>query len=398
MKNNTDYFEKLHDALGDAVITVKLPEGKIENVNHAVKTVFGYTSDECIGKSTAIFYPPEGGFLDVGRKLQTRIEQGKPILKTEQLLRRKNGEVFPSEITITFMKENSKIARVISIVRDVTDLKKSVDELIESKQQMHLFSLATSNMLWNWNLMDNSVERSIGFETAFGYSKLEIAPTIEWWMERLHPDDQERVMSLFNKAIGKGETKCSYEYRFRCRNARYAIISDQAYILRNKEGKAIRALGAMTDITIRKQAEKMLLKQNKALEQKNIALREVLSHIELEKKEIKDYVITNTENLLLPIIEKIKLNGKSLKHLNILRKCLKNLTSSFGVKVTKKETKLTSREIEVCNMIKSGLKSKEIADLLNISLRTIEKHRSHIRKKLGITNKETNLTTFLKAL
>jgi DNA-binding NarL/FixJ family response regulator len=49
-------------------------------------------------------------------------------------------------------------------------------------------------------------------------------------------------------------------------------------------------------------------------------------------------------------------------------------------------------------MVKNGLTSKEIASLLNISFLTIEKHRINIRRKLGIINKDINLTSFLKRL
>ncbi len=113
---------------------------------------------------------------------------------------------------------------------------------------------------------------------------------------------------------------------------------------------------------------------------------------------MKDNVIANAENLLLPIIEKIILKEESSKYVQLLRKNLQELTSSFGARLSDKKSKLTSREIDICNMIKNGLTSKEIAGLLNISLQTIEKHRSHIRKKLGIINKKLNLSTVLKTL
>jgi len=75
---------------------------------------------------------------------------------------------------------------------------------------------------------------------------------------------------------------------------------------------------------------------------------------------------------------------------------LGKLTSSFGSKITKKSFNLTPREIEVSNLVKGGLTSKDISNLLNISYRTIEKHRRNIRQKLGISNKRINLTSFLR--
>jgi DNA-binding NarL/FixJ family response regulator len=144
--------------------------------------------------------------------------------------------------------------------------------------------------------------------------------------------------------------------------------------------------------------EEMLQEQKKVLEQKNIALREVLEQIERGKEEIKNNVIDNVENLLLPVIQKLAIERESCNYVQLLQKTLQELTSSFGTKLIDKKAKLTSREIEICNMVKNGLTSKEIAGLLNNSLRTTEKHRANIRKKLRIINKDINLGSFLKTL
>jgi len=82
----------------------------------------------------------------------------------------------------------------------------------------------------------------------------------------------------------------------------------------------------------------------------------------------------------------------------LLQYHLEELTSSFGRKITEKSVRLTPREIEICNMVKGGLASKEISNLLNISCQTVEKHRKNIRHKLGISNKDINLTSFLQKL
>jgi len=147
----------------------------------------------------------------------------------------------------------------------------------------------------------------------------------------------------------------------------------------------------------RKQSTEMQLEYAKALEHKNITLSELLGQIEREKRQIEDNVMANIENLIFPIIQKLRLQGHSPKYLQLLQNNLKMLTSSFGRVLAKNEVKLSPREIEICNMIKYGLTSKEIAILLNTTLRTTEKHRAHIRNKLGIINKDINLTSFLKS-
>jgi len=144
------------------------------------------------------------------------------------------------------------------------------------------------------------------------------------------------------------------------------------------------------------ESEAKLQKQKSALEQKNIALGEVIAQIEVEKRRIKDDIETNVNIVVSPILEKLKKEKASAKYVTMLKYHLGKLTSSFGSKITKKSFKLTPREIEVCNLVKGGLTSKDISNLLNISYRTIEKHRKNIRHKLGISNKRINLTSFLR--
>jgi len=84
--------------------------------------------------------------------------------------------------------------------------------------------------------------------------------------------------------------------------------------------------------------------------------------------------------------------------IRLLYKNIKELTSSFGRHISKKTFKLTPREIEICDLVKNGLTSKDIAYLQNISVLTIEKHRRNIRKKLGLNNKKYNLSSYLKQM
>jgi PAS domain S-box-containing protein len=164
------------------------------------------------------------------------------------------------------------------------------------------------------------------------------------------------------------------------------------------------------EITERKKAQQALIEsesklqeQKLALEHKNIALSEIIAQIELEKKKIEDDIQNNINIVVSPIIERLKsekvtLRKYNLKYVNLLQYHLKKLTSSFGSRLTEKSFNLTPREIEICNMVKGGLASKEISNLLSISHRTIEKHRRNIRQKIGISNKNINLTSFLQKL
>jgi len=148
-----------------------------------------------------------------------------------------------------------------------------------------------------------------------------------------------------------------------------------------------------------RESEEKLTLQNTLLQEKNIALREILGQLEKEKEAIEKKILDNVNILLLPILERIKNSASQLDatYLKLLEDNLKRLSSDFGSAISRKAFKLTPREIEICNMVRSGSTTKEIARYLNISCRTVDTHRNSIRKKLEIANKGINLTTYLKS-
>ena len=148
-------------------------------------------------------------------------------------------------------------------------------------------------------------------------------------------------------------------------------------------------LGNFRDITKRKNAED-------ELRRKNEALKEILAHLEEEKVKIKKQVAQTIDKVLMPSLNKL-LNGdgSTNKYYHVqLKKNLQVLANSTGG-ILHAYSKLSPREVEICNLIKNGETSKEIAKILNISIVTVNKHRERIRKKLVISNKHVNLASYL---
>ncbi|UCG61515.1 MAG: GAF domain-containing protein [Candidatus Zixiibacteriota bacterium] len=147
-----------------------------------------------------------------------------------------------------------------------------------------------------------------------------------------------------------------------------------------------------------RRAHEDLLAERKALEAKNIALREVLSSFEDEKKATRTQITTNVEESLLPLLERIKerSRGPQLQLVGLLEQYLMDIASPFIDKLKSQFSRLTPRELEICTMIKAGRPSKDIAAALNVSILTVHKHREQIREKLGLKNSNINLNSFLQ--
>jgi PAS domain S-box-containing protein len=152
--------------------------------------------------------------------------------------------------------------------------------------------------------------------------------------------------------------------------------------------------------TYQRDLEKTVNERTDELARKNTALNEVLGQLELEKKSLRDQILVNVDRLILPLITKLN-RGASREHqkaLAALEANLKDLTSPFGERLSRSLYRLSPREMEICNLIKNGLGTKEISQLLKSSPATIENQRNTIRKKLRISRSQVNLATFLRSL
>lgn len=154
--------------------------------------------------------------------------------------------------------------------------------------------------------------------------------------------------------------------------------------------------------TTLKRTSDELRRQAVELEHKNIALREIVSQIGLEKKALEDQMRLNIELTVLPLLAKMQSPDVDAedwrRYLRVAQQNLENATSTFTRKVIEDRVRLSPRELEICNLIKNGLANKEIASLLKLSLQTVERHRHNIRRKLRIDNEKVNLATFLRSL
>lgn len=160
-----------------------------------------------------------------------------------------------------------------------------------------------------------------------------------------------------------------------------------------------------TEISERKQVEESLRereveleKKTSSLEEVNTALRVLLKRREEDKTELEEKVLSNVQELVLPYLNKLKKGGLDITNnafLDILESNLNDIISSFSIKLSSKYLNLTPTEIRVADLIKYGSSTKEIAELMYLSPKTIESHRKNIRKKLGIKNRKANLRTHL---
>ena len=130
----------------------------------------------------------------------------------------------------------------------------------------------------------------------------------------------------------------------------------------------------------------------------NAALNILIKKGEQDKIDIEESVSANVKQLISPYLSKMRqrnLNDEQRTLLDIIHLNLKKITDSFTHQLTSKFIGLTPTEIRVADMIRQGQKTKQIAQILCLSQKTVESHREHIRNKLGIKNQKVNLRSYL---
>lgn len=374
-------YQDLYNNAPAMFISVDHGSGNVIECNKTFIEKTGYCREEIVGHHILERY--HDSILDNAKEaFESFLSEG-IVENAELVLKKKDGGLINVILNVTSVKDkDGSILYSRSVWQDITERKKAEEEL------KNIFNLSP-DMIAICTLEGKFIKVNPAWERVLGYRPDEILKL--GWAKLVHPDDMKDTGKEVEKQQ-EGKPVLSFINRFKCKDGTYRIFEWQA--MPSIEGIVY---ATARDITERRKLEELQQQQKGSLEQKNIALRELLEQIQTEKNRVKDDVAANVEETLLPILKKIRLKGASRKYVDLLKFHLDGLTSSFGHKITEKSIKLSPREIEICNMIKARLTSKEIAGLLDVSYQTIDKHRKNIRSKLRINKKSVNLTSFLSS-
>tara|TARA_R110002020_G_scaffold466202_1_gene688471 strand:+ start:33056 stop:37795 length:4740 start_codon:yes stop_codon:yes gene_type:complete len=166
--------------------------------------------------------------------------------------------------------------------KDVSIRKVAEEQVRISNERFETIAQATNDAVWDYNVEADTLFWGRGFTTLFGIDGTKENPTFEKWMGQMHPQDRSTIAENLQQALADPQRGNWFgEYRFLRKDGSYAFVMDRAVFIRDIHGKTVRAVGAMTDISYRKEYEDSLRKLNEQLELRAKELAD--SNAELEQ-------------------------------------------------------------------------------------------------------------------
>ncbi|TDQ06193.1 PAS domain S-box protein [Pedobacter metabolipauper] len=232
---------------GSDLIAILDNEGNFQYVSPNAERVIGVKQENLLEKN-AFSFMYEGDKEWVKNMLE-ELENKRTLKLAPIRFIDSNDKIRWVETVLTDMRNDPAIKGIVANARDVTSRVENELKIKEHLDRYNIVSEATSDSIWDANLITDELTWNNGIKGMFGYT--DVMTNYQWWHERVHPDDIHRVIAVIDGNIQEKRPRWTSEYRFLDAAGNYKVVLDRGFLIFNEAGRAIRMIGAMQDITER---------------------------------------------------------------------------------------------------------------------------------------------------
>lgn len=257
-------------ATEDLIYDWDLISNEVTRFHRSRKELFGYPSEVVNQREfwKTNIHPQD--FLREKKKLSEVIRNPEEsYIKTEYRFRKADGSYAQVVDKGYIIRDHEgKAIRLIGATSDITEITAKKEALKIANKRFELAMKATNEMIWEWDIATDSVTRSKGYKNIFGYDTNDATSVHSFWLTKVAPEDQIKIRASLNRALSNPkQEKWELEYRMVKADGNIAYVADRGYILRDKEGKAIRVIGAVLDVTHSRKLIRKIKRQNTVLKE-----------------------------------------------------------------------------------------------------------------------------------
>jgi two-component system cell cycle sensor histidine kinase/response regulator CckA len=246
-------FEQV--GIGMALISL---DGRWLRVNRALSEMLGTSPEDLIGLPAESYTHPNDVAAD--HEATRLLLAGEVRTYTmEKRYLTPSGEVVWGLVNVSLVAgPEGKPAHFIATIQDITERRQGEAGLRDQEERYRLIIHASRVTVRDWDLVTDRMTWDQATRPLLDYQRTELGQSTDWWYQRIHPDDRERVVGSIDSAISQGQTEWSEEYRFRRAAGSYAVLQERARIVRDSAGTPLRVVAAMEDVTEPRRPEQQL--------------------------------------------------------------------------------------------------------------------------------------------
>lgn len=243
----------------DAIFTQTL-DRVITSWNRSAENLYGYTADEIVGRSAQVLHGEnEPAFV---RPLLEKIAGGMRTSSVEAVHTRKDGSKVNVSVNLSPIRDpQDRVTAVSVVVRDIDERKRAERALEKSEQRYALAAAATNDGLWDWDILTNEVYYSPRWKSILGFHEDDLVPSIQSWTDLIHPSDLAQFQADLTLHLAGQSQKLNNQHRVLTRDGGERWVLCRGVAVRDKEGRAIRIAGSLSDISKQKETEAALIQQ-----------------------------------------------------------------------------------------------------------------------------------------
>jgi len=365
-----------------------VPDGSTRHIDVSIKPI----REE---DGSIIFLVPEGRDITQAKMMEEDLKEAEAELQESNRTLENKVRSRTADLLVANRALQREIEDRVQAEASLKTSEAHLRSILESASGFAIYRLAFDENS-PYRLQPTFVSPSI--KTVLG-----VAPrvfTSDSFFDNIHPDDLDRVKKANLEAFetNRFDETCRFFHRVK---EEWIWIHAISTGVRNDQGQVTHVNGIFIDTTAERKAEEALKIKAQDLEELNVALKVLLEKRDADKTEIEANLTDNIKGIIEPLMAKLKMSGlKGHQKMiaEVIESSIERITSPFHRNLSKELTGLTPKEIQISNLIKLGICTKEIAEIIGISPRTVDTHRRNLRTKIGIKNKKTNLRTYLLSL